>query len=95
MPFLNIQTRPFIKQNIEALRVDRIGVYTLFKPGQWIYVGKGDIRQRLLNHLNGDNPCITRMRPTSWVAEVTHSDPSVRERQIILGLSPYCNKQVG
>ena len=36
-----------------------MGCYGLYKTGQWIYVGKGDTRTRLLAHLNNHNPCIT------------------------------------
>jgi hypothetical protein len=71
------------------------GVYGLFKQGTWVYVGKGDIRQRLLDHLNGDNPCITRQAPTDWVAEVIQGDPTNREKQLISELNPVCNQKVG
>ena len=42
-------------------------------------MGRGDIRQRLLDHINGDNPCITRNAPTHWVDEVT-SNAEAREK---------------
>ena len=28
----------------------------------WVYIGSGDIRQRLLDHID-DNPCITQEQP--------------------------------
>ena len=95
MPFPQQQPRLFAKANIEALNPNQIGVYGLFRHGVWVYVGKADIRQRLLDHLNGDNPCITRENPTHWVDEVTSGDPSIRERQLITELQPVCNKRVG
>ncbi|MCC6962538.1 MAG: GIY-YIG nuclease family protein [candidate division Zixibacteria bacterium] len=95
MPFLQQQPGLFARANIEALNSNQIGVYGLFRQGVWVYVGKGDIRQRLLDHLNGDNPCITRENPTHWVAEVTSGDPSIRERELITELQPVCNKRVG
>ncbi len=67
MPFPEQTPRAYTKANVEALKKDQIGVYGLFK-GVWMYVGKGDIRQCLLDHLNGDNSCITKQAPTSWVA---------------------------
>ena len=85
----------FTRQIIELLNDGQIGVYGLFKQGVWVYVGKGDIRQRLLDHLSGDNPRITRQVPTHWVAELTFGDPSARERQLILELQPVCNQRVG
>jgi len=95
MPFIQQNPRPFDRPSIEALSPNQNGVYGLFKTGVWIYVGKGDIRQRLLDHLNGDNPCINRERPTHWVAEVFNADPSQREQQLITELSPLCNQRIG
>lgn len=95
MPFANQTPRPFIKSDVEDLKPNQIGVYGIFRSGKWIYVGKGDIRQRLLNHLNGDNECITRQLPTHWVAELTNGDPSEREKALILELQPTCNQRVG
>ena len=94
MPFPQQDPRPFNRTNIEALNRNQMGCYGLFRQDRWIYVGKGDIRQRLLDHLNGDNPCITRERPTHWMDVVT-SDHDNREKQLIVELSPSCNKKVG
>ena len=94
MPFPQQTPRTFTKANIEAITPGQMGCYGLFRQGVWVYVGRGDIRTRLLAHLNGDNPCITRERPTHWVDEVTSSDEA-REKQLIVELSPVCNKKVG
>lgn len=95
MAFPQQTPRAYTKANVEALNENQTGVYGLFKQGAWVYVGKGDIRQRLLDHLNGDNPCITRQAPTHWVDELTPGDPSARERQLIIELDPVCNKKAG
>jgi hypothetical protein len=94
MPFPQQTPRAFNRINIEALNPNQYGVYGLFREGSWIYVGKGDIRQRLIDHLNGDNPCIIRERPTHWVDEVT-ANMDARERQLILELNPICNQRIG
>lgn len=94
MPFPEQTPRAFIRANVEAIRPGQMGCYGLFKQGEWIYVGKGDIRQRLLDHLNGDNPCIIRRGPTHWVDEVTNNHDA-REKQLILELKPSCNQKVG
>ena len=95
MPFIQQTPRPFTRLEIEALNMNQKGVYGLFKGDVRVYIGKGDIRQRLLDHLNGDNPCITRTWPTHWLAEVTVGDPSAREQQLILEYQPACNYRVG
>ena len=94
MPFPQQTPRLFTKQNVQALNLNQMGCYGLFKGNQWIYVGKGDIRDRLLAHLNGDNPCITRNIPTHWVDVVTN-DYDAEEKRLILQLSPTCNQKVG
>ncbi|SYZ71950.1 hypothetical protein TRIP_C20065 [Candidatus Zixiibacteriota bacterium] len=95
MPFVQQEPRLFTRSNVEAIAPNQIGVYGLYRQGVWVYVGKGDIRQRLLDHLNGDNPLIARKSPTYWVDEVTNGDPSYRERQLITELQPICNKRIG
>lgn len=71
------------------------GVYGLYVGnGPWIYVGKGNIRSRLLAHAQGDNASITREKPTFWRAEVTASMDK-REKELILELNPKCNRKVG
>lgn len=94
MPFANNPVRSFTRANIEALTPGQLGVYGLFSEGRWIYVGSGDVRTRLLDHLNGDNDCITGEAPTSWIDEVT-ADYKNREKELIVELAPACNKKVG
>ncbi len=94
MPFTQQTPRAFTRANVEALTPNQKGVYGLFKDSVWVYVGKGDIRDRLLAHLNNDNACITRQAPTHWVDEVW-DNPDTREAALILELNPVCNRRVG
>jgi hypothetical protein len=92
MPFnRDNPVRRFTRGNVESFPPDQLGVYGLFTRGRWIYVGSGDIRERLLGHLNGDNDCIAEHRPSDWVHEVT-PDYAEREKQLILELRPRCNE---
>ena len=93
MPFTT-PPRPFTKQDVMSLMEGQNGVYGLRSTFRWVYVGKGDIRARLLGHLNGDNPCITRERPNTWYGEVYGNDPSAREKQLIAELDPVCNRKL-
>lgn len=94
--FTNQTPREFTKVNIESLNIGQNGVYVIFRKEFWIYVGKGDIRQRLLAHINGDNPDILRQGPTHWVGEIWNDpDMSLREKELIVKLQPICNKKVG
>ena len=94
MPFPPQTARAFTRANVETLNPDQWGCYGIFKQGQWIYVGKGDIRTRLLAHLNGDIPCITRSGATHWVDMVTANFDRV-EKELIVELNPICNQKVG
>jgi hypothetical protein len=83
----------FTKESIEALPPGKMGCYGLAgSHGGWIYVGKGDIRQSLLNHLSGDNPCIVKNHPTHWVEIVTGNMDAVEEA-LISELNPTCNRK--
>ncbi len=94
MAFPDQSPRSFTRRGIEALPPNQYGVYGLFKGNRWIYVGKGDLRVRLFDHLRGDNTCINSEQPTHFVTEVTaHVD--ARERELILELDPVCNQRVG
>ncbi len=95
MPFIQQDPRQFTRWSVEALTPNQHGIYGLYNTTAWLYVGRGDIRQRLLDHLNGDNPCITRQRPTHFVAEVIAGDASQREKQLIEELGSFCNRRVG
>ena len=94
MPFPQQPPRAFTKEGIESLDPGQMGCYGIYKPGVWIYVGKGDIRARLLAHLNGDNPRITRQAPTQYVAVITH-DYDNEEKRLIAELDPVCNRRLG
>lgn len=95
MAFPNQTARAFTRANIEAITPGQMGCYGLFiNQGAWVYIGKGDIRKRLLDHLNGDNPCITRNGPTHYVDVVTDNMDQV-EKALILECGPTCNKKVG
>jgi len=94
MPFPQQNPRPFTKADIESLNSGQMGCYGIYRAGVWIYVGKGDIRERLLSHLNGNNPCLTRQMPTHWIGVVTQ-DYDNEEKRLIVELNPVCNKKVG
>lgn len=94
MPFVEQEPRTFNRINALNLKEDQYGVYGLYRADAWVYVGKGDIRQRLLDHLAGDNFCIQRQKPTHWVDEVTEN-ADAREKELIAELDPICNRRVG
>lgn len=73
------------------------GVYALYNNERWIYIGEsGNIQERLLQHFNGDNACITGWRPPSFSFELWPWNRRVaRQDQLILELRPACNQRLG
>ena len=88
---------PFIDYRVKANAPSSSGVYILFStPGfTWevIYVGDADnVRERLLEHLRGDNPCITEKGPTAFISEQVDADHRAARRDELIGeYSPTCN----
>jgi hypothetical protein len=76
-----------------------MGVYSLHKAGETIYIGKaeggGGIRGRLQYHLHGKNPCTKQA--TGYHYEY-HRNPVAREKELLLeyqfayGKLPLCNE---
>jgi hypothetical protein len=94
VPFPPQTPRPFTREAIEGIVPGTVGVYGLLREGRWIYIGRGDIRARLLAHVNGDNACITRQQPTHYVS-VRDLNDALRERDLLLELRPTaCNQRV-
>ena len=94
MPFPKQEGRTFTRDGIEVLNPNQHGVYGIYRPDAWIYVGRGDIRTRLLDHLNGGNPRITKEKPTGYVTWVTGEAERI-EKDLILELNPIANRKVG
>jgi hypothetical protein len=88
MPFAQ-PGRPFTRSDVESLQPDLFGVYGLFRAAAWVYIGCGNITARLLAHLDGDDGCIARERPTHWTGEITPLD-AARAKTLIAELAPIC-----
>jgi len=94
MPFQN-EFRPYTRSSVESLDLNQNGVYGIFRGNIAVYIGSGDIRTRLLAHLNGDNACIIRENPNQWTGEVYKSgDLTKREGELIREYDPICNQVI-
>ena len=95
MAFAQQYPRPFTQAGIGELKREQYGVYGISAGPIWVYVGKGDIRERLLGHLKGDNACIRQQRPTHYLWEVTvTANAESRQRELIVELSPICRSVI-
>ncbi len=85
----------FTEQCINAVcPADARGVYGIFRPDAWIYIGKGFLRAELLRYARGDNPRILAERPTAFCG-ITCSDYDCREKELICLYQPIVNCKVG
>jgi len=97
MPFPDQVLQEFTKETIQRLSPDLRGCYGILADGKYLYVGKGQVRGRLLDHLNGDKPCILNGNPTHFVGAKTtsQSETDELEKELIRELDPPCNERVG
>jgi hypothetical protein len=95
MEFPAVTPRAFRRSTIEAYAPNLEGVYGLLRHGSFVYIGKGRIKERLLAHNAGDNPCITRQAPTHFVYSMPPiSEIDQVERKLIDHYHPPCNMDV-
>jgi hypothetical protein len=94
MPFAENRYSRFLFQRESILRnaPESSGVYGLFSAF-WIYIGAAeDIRARILKHLEGDDPCIVRYRPSGFAFELAlPRDRHHRRMYLMKELQPLCN----
>jgi len=94
MPFAETRYSRYLFQRECILKnaPESSGVYGLFNAF-WIYIGEADnLRARILEHLDGDDPCIVRFQPSGFAFEL--ASPNERRRrheQLIKELQPLCN----
>lgn len=83
--------QPFARDAVAALRVGILGCYGLFCHDRWVYIGQGDIRARLLAHLDGERPWLAADQPTHWVALET-ADYEAVARDLVIACGPVCER---
>jgi predicted GIY-YIG superfamily endonuclease len=91
---------PFIydRMTITAIVPKAPGVYILWRPDRWIYVGEClDLYSRLIAHADGDDDWITREAPQGFGFElITAADQrAARRKALIRELAPACTPQRG
>ena len=73
------------------------GVYALYHPRRWVYVGESnDIQRRLLEHFQEVGTCIKLQGATGFQFETVMADTRVpRQNHLIATLTPVCNQRMG
>jgi len=93
MPWRNIRSFLYTPVSVCRNAPAAPGVYAIFTPSEWVYIGESlDIQARLLQHLNGDIPCISRSRASSFSFELLAAPKlGARHRELVLEYLPFCN----
>ena len=93
MPFPDQPRRPFAADEIERLATGRRGVYGLFNESGCIFIGKGDLRERLLLHLKPgyteEAHCVRKSAPAWFLVEETENFV-VRHMGLVVEYAPKC-----
>jgi hypothetical protein len=98
MPWNGSNAHNFTEQSIIANAPAVSGVYALFNEGRWLYIGEGaDLQARLLQHRrDSHNPCVNMFNPSFFAFEqVGALGRILRQDQLIVEMSPACNKRLG
>ncbi len=81
------------RKTITAIAPKAPGVYLLWRPDRWIYVGEClDLRSRLIAHAEGDDERIDQEAPRGFGFElITGADQRAARREaLIRDLAPAC-----
>jgi hypothetical protein len=94
MPWRNVRSFLYNASSVKKNAPAASGVYGIFTPHEWIYIGESqDIQARLVQHLNGDNLCISRSGATSFSFELVPAQQrTVRLSDLVLEYRPVCNR---
>ena len=93
MPFPEQPRHPFNEEEIRRLPEGKRGVYGLFNEEACVFVGKGNLRERLLGHLKPgyteESRSIRKLAPTYFLVEETE-DFVVRHMGLTVEYTPKC-----
>jgi hypothetical protein len=93
VPFPEQSRRPFVAEEIERLPPGCRGVYGLFNETGCVFVGKGNLRERLLSHLKSgfteEARCVRQSAPTFFLFEETENFV-VRHMGLVVEYAPKC-----
>jgi hypothetical protein len=93
VPFPDQPRCPFTPEEIARVPEGKRGVYGLFNEAGCVFVGKGNLRERLLLHLKPgyteEARCIRKAAPTYFLFEVTENFV-VRHMGLAVEYAPQC-----
>jgi predicted GIY-YIG superfamily endonuclease len=94
MPWRNVRSFLYNPASVRQNTPAASGVYGIFTAHEWIYIGETtDVQARLLQHLNGDHPCISKSGATAFSFELAPESRRVaRYSALVREYLPVCNR---
>lgn len=92
-PWGNRTSYSFNRTSVVLHAPEGSGVYVLYSKTTWLYIGEGEnIRAQLLQHLDGDNACISVFPDLTFSYELIPSAMRAwRQDELVSELRPICN----
>jgi predicted GIY-YIG superfamily endonuclease len=83
----------FDEQSVLTYAPSEMGVYFIYRTGKWLYVGHGNVQERLLGHVRGDKPELQREDAMWFMFETckTEEEAIAREKVLLFSYRPACN----
>lgn len=96
MPWNNPTSYVFSRISVIENAPQESGVYSLRYQSTWVYVGESEnIRAQLIQHLNGDNACITVYPSLTFSYElISPVTRSWRQDELVREFRPTCNRRL-
>jgi hypothetical protein len=93
VPWGNPTSYTFSRASVLLNAPERSGVYVLYSKTTWVYIGEGEnIREQLLQHLDGPNACVSVFPDLTFSYELIPSPRRAwRQDELVSGLRPICN----
>ena len=93
MPFEEFGTFVFAPEAILEDAPSASGVYAIFTPEHWVFIGASDdVRQALFQLLNSPDPCFQQYGPLSFSCELAAASKRAELLDTLIAeLRPVCN----
>ncbi len=85
---------PLTRSSVLRNAPEESGVYGLYSPGRWVYIGQSfDIRRTLLAYLSGQMPAVLQWQPKYFTYELMpYKQRMARKKELVAQLQPVCNR---
>lgn len=86
---------PLTRSSVLRNAPEESGVYGLYSPGRWVYIGHSfNIRRTLLEYLSGQMPGVLQWQPRYFTFELLpYKLRAARKKELVAQCQPVCNRK--